>query len=145
MKVERGVSIICDGSYRDADGKLVPCGEELHPQTHAIVNKVGIMGHHCAWCQDPAATAAMAEALGYSQEELRSRYKSMEAARMDLDEKKAEADKAAAAADAQDEAAKDVDEGQDGDPEAVPAAAATAPKKKNGAPKSGAAAPGNWP
>lgn len=71
MRVTLGHKIVCDGSFQDAKGNRVPCEEELHPETRAVINKAGVLGHHCSLCADPAATAILADKLGVPEYKLR--------------------------------------------------------------------------
>lgn len=81
VRVNKGTAILCDGSYLDSGSdERLSCCEELHPSHNAIINKIGVLGHHCSFCHDPEKTDSVAKTLGLSQEELRDRYKSLPAA-----------------------------------------------------------------
>lgn len=70
MRITEGHKILCDGTYLQG-GKLVPCRVELDPQTKSVINRVGTLGHHCEFCNDPARTTALAAKLGKSEVTLR--------------------------------------------------------------------------
>lgn len=65
-----GHQIVCDGKYKGEDGSAALCGAELHPGTQAVINKVGIMGHFCELCYDPAKAEALAKRLDMTMAEL---------------------------------------------------------------------------
>lgn len=92
-KIDLGSKIVCDGHYIDSDGKRVHCERELPAGTHAIVNRVGVMGHHCEMCHDPERTKAIAAGLGISTEEMYERWHKLDAAQKALDDKLAKATK----------------------------------------------------
>jgi len=120
MRKNLGSEIVCDGKFLE-DGELVICGRVLAPQHRSLPNKVGVLGHHCDYCHDPAQAEALAAQLGVSQSVMRERYSTP-----------AKAQKAIAAVKA-------------AEAEAAEAAGeeAPAPKAKNG--KAGKAAAADWP
>jgi serine phosphatase RsbU (regulator of sigma subunit) len=65
---QMGHRVICDGKFKDEAGEFQPCGAELHPNTRAVINKAGVMGHHCELCYDPEKTAATARRLNLTEE-----------------------------------------------------------------------------
>ena len=80
-------TIICDGKYHDGE-EVIPCEKELHPGTHAVINKVGVLGHHCDFCHDPLKTQQLAKDLGYSEDEFRGRFHTFASAEKALTAKK---------------------------------------------------------
>lgn len=99
-KISQGHKIICDGKFRDKPGdQFTTCGVELHPDARLIINKVGVLGHHCEFCHDPGRTVAAAVALGIPESTLREKYSLASAEKAVADKiaaDKAIADKAAA-------------------------------------------------
>lgn len=70
MRTSQAHKVICDGKFT-VGNKIVMCNAELHPETKAVINRNGILGHHCDFCHDPARTALLATKLGKTEPQLR--------------------------------------------------------------------------